>query len=137
MAIVFWMSTETFSSNNTIAVVGEILHFLAPSLSLHQVEIGNAVIRKSGHVAEYFILGILLFRAFRSGTTQKRVWHWAIFSALAVALYAASDEFHQSLVASRTASFLDVCIDAAAGILAQGVSVLWYRRRSSSGKAAV
>jgi VanZ family protein len=84
----------------------------------------HGIIRKSGHVAEYFILGILLFRAFRSGSNESPGWRSALYSIFIVLLYAAGDEFHQSFVSTRTASLFDIGIDTMGGILAQGVSVL-------------
>ncbi len=44
------------------------------------------------------------------------VFSWAISAALLSAVYAFTDEFHQSFVPTRTASFLDVGIDTAGGI---------------------
>jgi VanZ family protein len=129
MSVVFLMSTAEFSSQNTSLIIEPILRFLAPSLSRHQVELIHGLIRKAGHVTEYFVLGILLFRAFRGGSTQEKVWRWALFAAVVTVCYAASDEFHQSFVSTRTPSFWDVGIDAAAGILAQGVGILWHYRR--------
>jgi VanZ family protein len=129
MSVVFLMSTAEFSSQNTSLIIEPILRFLAPSLSRHQVELIHGLIRKAGHVTEYFVLGILLFRAFRGGSTKEKVWRWALFAAVVTVFYAASDEFHQSFVSTRTPSVRDVGIDAAAGILAQGVSILWHYRR--------
>jgi VanZ family protein len=129
MSVVFLMSTVEFSSQNTSLIIEPILRFLAPSLSRHQVEMIHGLIRKAGHVTEYFVLGILLFRAFRGGSTEEKVWRWAFFAAVLTVFYAASDEFHQSFVSTRTPSFWDVGIDAAAGILAQGAAILWHCRR--------
>jgi VanZ family protein len=129
MSVIFLMSTAAFSSQNTSLIIEPILRFLAPSLSSHKVEIIHDLIRKAGHVTEYFVLGILLFRAFRDNSTEKRMWRWALFSVLLAALYAAGDEFHQSFVSTRTPSLSDVGIDATAAILAQGASLLWRHRR--------
>jgi VanZ family protein len=70
----------------------------------------DLVLRKLAHAAEFAVLGALLARATgRSGP------------ALAIgALYAVSDELHQSFVPGRLGSPLDVAIDAvgvAAGVL--------------------
>ncbi len=129
MGVIFLMSTVAFSSQNTSLIIEPALRFLAPSLSLHQVEMIHDLIRKAGHVTEYLILGILLFRAFRDNSAEKRMWRWALFSVLLAVLYAAGDEFHQSFVSTRTPSLSDVGIDAAAAILAQGVNLLRYRPR--------
>jgi VanZ family protein len=125
MSFIFWMSTGTFSAQNSSLIIEPILRFFMPSISQENVDIIHGAIRKSGHVTEYFILGILLFRAFRSGSKELRRLRWAFFSFLIVMLYAAGDEFHQSFVSSRTASLIDVAIDMLGGILAQGVSILW------------
>lgn len=61
------------------------------------------------HFAAYFGLGFLLAHAF-SGGGSKRRFIWAFFTAAA---YGISDEFHQSFVPGRDASFLDWVADAA------------------------
>jgi VanZ family protein len=129
MSFIFWMSTGTFSSQNTSLIIEPILHFLMPSISPKNVALIQGAIRKLGHVTEYFILGILLFRAFRGGSKELQNLRWAFSSFLVIVLYAASDEFHQSFVSTRTASLVDVGIDTLGGILAQGVSVLWHLTR--------
>jgi VanZ family protein len=80
-------------------------------------------------LTEYFISGLLLFRAFRNGSNKKRAWLWAASSILIIVIIAASDEFHQSFVSTRTASLVDVGIDIFGGFLAQGVSVLMFKRQ--------
>ena len=129
MCFIFWMSTDTFSSQNTLSVVETILHFLISKISSQEVNLIHAFIRKSGHVIEYFILGLLLFRAFRGGSIGSWKWGWSFFALIVVILWAASDEFHQSFVPTRTASVVDVAMDTAGGVLAQFVSILWHRYR--------
>jgi len=64
----------------------------------------DTVLRKGAHIAEYAILGALIFRAL--GRRREAL-------ALAVGIaYAASDEFHQHFVVGRHASPVDVAIDA-------------------------
>jgi VanZ family protein len=128
MAFIFLMSTGTFSSENTTLVFGPLLQFLMPNISSQMVDLIHDVIRKCAHVGEYFILGAVLFRAFRGGSQDTRVWHWVSYSVLLAVLYAASDELHQSFVATRTASSTDVAIDSAGAVLAQIVCVLAYFR---------
>jgi VanZ family protein len=126
MCLIFWMSTETFSAQNTLSVVETILYFLISKISSQELTLIHALIRKSAHVIEYFILGLLLFRAFRGSSIGSWNWRWTLFAVIVVVLWAASDEFHQSFVPSRTASVVDVAIDTAGGVLAQFVSILWY-----------
>jgi len=77
----------------------------------------DLLLRKLAHAGEYAILGALLVRALRRPGAAV---------ALGV-LYAVSDEVHQSFVAGRMGSALDVGIDAV-GVVC-GV-LLWERART-------
>lgn len=72
----------------------------------------DLALRKIAHAAEYAVLGALLFRAL--GRDLPAV-------AIGIA-YAITDEVHQSFVAGRQGTALDVLVDAA-GVLV-GVYVL-------------
>jgi hypothetical protein len=74
----------------------------------------DLVLRKLAHAAEYAVLGALLQRALGRP--------WVAFAA--GALYAVSDELHQSFVPGREGSALDVALDAVG--VAVGVAV-WRR----------
>ena len=119
MCFIFWMSTDTFSSENTSMVIGPILHLIFPSLSAETLDMIHGLIRKSAHVVEYFVLGLLLFRAFRSDSSQTWDRRWTIYTVIVVFLYAMSDEFHQISVTSRSSSIFDVGLDTAGGVLSQ------------------
>jgi hypothetical protein len=79
-------------------------------------------LRKVAHVAEYAVLGALVANALRRAAL--------LAFALAVG-YAVTDEVHQSFVAGRHGTPLDVLIDAVG--VALGVT-LWHRweRRGSA-----
>jgi VanZ family protein len=128
MCFIFWMSTDTFSSENTSSLVESILYLLFPGISAQAVDLIHTVLRKLGHVTEYFILGLLLFRAFRGETSKKWSWRWTVLALLFVVFYAATDEFHQSFSSAREASVADVGIDALGGILSQIGVVLTLNR---------
>jgi VanZ family protein len=119
MAVIFWMSSGTFSSDNTSRFIVPVIHFLFPGMQEASVELLHGLVRKAGHLTEYFILSFLLFRAFRGPSSKRWSLRWAVSAALVSAVYAFSDEFHQSFVSTRTASFIDVGIDTAGGIIAQ------------------
>lgn len=89
----------------------------------------HKAIRKLGHVTEYFVFGLLLFRAFRDDTKESRTLRWAFFSFIVLTLYAASDELHQSSVSNRTASVYDIGIDVLGGVIALGLSAFLHLRR--------
>jgi VanZ family protein len=128
MAWIYWMSTDTLSSRSTMHIIEPILRFFAPSLSRKEILVIHGMIRKAAHVIVYLILGILLFRAFRAGSHERRLWRWAFSSLAVVVLYAITDEFHQSFIPTRTATLADVGIDVLGGILAQLAGMVWYRR---------
>lgn len=72
-------------------------------------------VRKSAHMTEYFILFLLLYRAF--GREQKPAAR-LLMSLAIVFLYACTDEYHQSFIPGRGPSFRDVMIDTSGGFLA-------------------
>ena len=78
----------------------------------------DTVLRKGAHIAEYAILGALIYRA---------LGREALALAAGIA-YAATDEFHQHFVVGRHASPVDVAIDAVG--LSLGMLIwLWLRER--------
>ena len=121
------MSAEDFSSPNTYSVIEPALRLLIPRISSQEVDLIHVVIRKGGHITEYFILGLLLFRGCRGESIPAWNWRWSLLAVIVVAFWAGSDEWHQSFVPTRTASIADVGIDTAGGILAQFVSALSHR----------
>ena len=131
MAFIYWMSTDTFSSENTSLFIEPAIRLLLPTATPEQVNLYHAIIRKAAHVFEYFILGCLLFRAFRADSSKSWSWQWPLLAVVVLALWAGSDEFHQWFVPSRGASIKDVGIDVAGGVLAQIVITLWVHQKKS------
>ncbi|MFN0109295.1 MAG: VanZ family protein [Blastocatellia bacterium] len=127
MAAIFFFSTDSFSGENTGSLLYDIAHKLFPSLTLEQFQPIHVAIRKAAHFTEYGLLTLLLFRAFRTGNTVRWKWSWARYSWLVIVIYALSDEYHQSFVASRTASIYDSLVDISGGTTA--LLVLWLIRR--------
>jgi VanZ family protein len=128
IVFIFWMSTSMFSASNTYTYIETLMRFIFPSISQKEILIFHNILRKLAHVTEYFISGLLLFRAFRYGSDKKSEWRWAFLSLAAITVIAASDEFHQTFVVTRTASLVDVGIDIFGGLLAQGINVLLFKR---------
>ena len=118
MAAIFIASTDLFSGEHTHSVLGAVMDFFIPGLSPEAVAFLNTVLRKLGHLTEYFILGWLLFRAFRADSPAGWRPGWAVWTFAIAVLYAAGDEWHQGFVATRTASALDVGIDSIGAALA-------------------
>jgi len=119
LGIIFWMSTNTFSSEQSSQFVMPVIHFLFNWLSPQGTDLMHQIIRKFGHIAVYFVFGLLLFRAFCGESSQRWNLRWMVYSVILIIFVAMSDEFHQSFVASRTSSPFDVAIDSAGGIFSQ------------------
>jgi VanZ family protein len=129
-AVIFSLSTDTFSAEHTGSVIEPILRWIYPALTTRQFEIIHFFTRKSAHFTEYFVFALLLFRGIRRGRTGWR-WSWGLLAWFTAAIYAALDEIHQAFVASRTASPYDSLLDsigAAAAILFIFLWILWRGR---------
>lgn len=73
--------------------------------------LGDFLLKKTAHFAEYTIFAILTYRTLLNTTTlRKSPLCFAVF-AISV-LYALSDEIHQTLVPSRDGTLRDVAIDS-------------------------
>jgi len=118
MAIIFAGSTDLMSAEHTSHIIVPLLHWFFPTVSpltLVRVEFS---LRKAAHVSEYAVLAVLLYRGFVHTVFRSRRALSAGLVLLSCAAYAASDEFHQSFVPSRTASLRDVMIDLCGATLA-------------------
>ena len=99
---------------NWVAVLlwmGVIYYFSAqPDLKSELQPIWDLIFRKIAHMAEFFILAFLLFRAYLGNqmTTGKSLF-FAMFVAIAYAIF---DEYHQTVVVGRAGSPIDVMIDS-------------------------
>ena len=112
MIFIFIGSTDLLSAEHTSRYIGPFLRWFAPNISDATIASVQMVVRKCAHLGEYAILAALLYRALR----QYRARMFAIAFIIA-ALYAALDEFHQSFVATRTASPWDVLIDCVGAVI--------------------
>jgi len=118
LGVIFLGSTNLMSAEHTSRFIVPFLLWLKPGMSPKTIWIILIVTRKCAHVCEYAILALLLWRALRSGPTL-RMSTPILFGAvlLACAVFAASDEFHQSFIKSRTPSVRDVELDVAGAVL--------------------
>ena len=60
--LIFYLSTDTFSSEHTGTVIFAAFHWLVSSLTFEQFRPIHHLIRKSAHFTEYFVFCVLLFR---------------------------------------------------------------------------
>jgi VanZ family protein len=133
--VIFFMSTDTFSSEHTKWILVPVIHWVRPSLTPWQIEAVHHFIRKSAHFTEYFIFCVLLFRGIR-GARQGWRWTWGVAALSIAAGYSILDEIHQAFVASRTASPYDSLLDSVGAFVAFGMLWLWFRiaRANATGK---
>jgi len=126
-------STDSFSSSGTSRYVLPFLQFILPHATPGLLEVLHGLTRKLAHWIEYFILAILLHRAF--GQRQDSGWQlrWAAWTLGAILLCSLADELHQVFVPTRGASLRDSLLDFFGGSCA--VAVLYVRHRQKT-KAA-
>ena len=135
MVFIFIGSGNLMSAEHTSRFIVPFLHWLLPRLSPETLEQIHVLIRKLGHVTEYAILSVLLWRAIFGGITLKWSSSTTFFSAWFVCLIlAACDEFRQSFVASRGPSIWDVTIDSVGAALGLGIYWCIIRRRTEQSK---
>jgi VanZ family protein len=126
MAVVFTASSDTKSFEHSSRILAPLLRWLFPQISDDMVHLIVLTARKCAHLVEYAVFAMLLWHALHKPVKNVSCpwnWHEARLVLLLVALYAASDEFHQRFVATRTAHVTDVFIDTAGG--ATGLLALW------------
>jgi VanZ family protein len=137
LGVIFLGSTDLMSAENTSRFVVPFLLWLKPGMSPATIRSILFAIRKCAHLTEYAILALLLWRALRSGSTL-RTKGAMLFGAvlLACAVFAASDEFHQSFVKSRTPSGRDVMLDTAGAFLGLLIGASFAQRAGKKPKSS-
>ena len=88
---------------------------------------------KLAHITVFFVLGVLIFRAFHR-KEELEVFRWKrVFLAVAIVMmYGISDELHQGFVPGRTLDVFDMLADVIGGLLAAGVLFAHDARRRRS-----
>ena len=88
----------------------------------------DGVAHRVAHLIEFAVLGTLTLRAVSKGRHTKRE---LIVTVIMVALYGASDEFHQRFTPGRSSEGIAVVFDVAGGLIGAG---LWWVRASRLSK---
>jgi VanZ family protein len=124
LAVIFLGSSDLMSAEHTSRFLVPVLRWLKPEITADAIAKIQFFVRKLAHLTEYAILAALLWRAVYRGTNLKTRMSMVFVTASVVSiLIAASDEFHQSFVSSRTASAGDVLIDMIGAII--GLMLGW------------
>ena len=114
--VIFYFSTDHFSSAHTAQLLGFFFSWFWPDMPAEAMSPVHGAMRKLGHWAAYFVLAVLMLRALRVETGKRWEWRHAVLTLVFIFVYALTDEWHQSFVPSRSASFGDVLIDLIGGI---------------------
>ena len=129
MAVIFTASADSHSYEHSRSLVEPLLRWLFPNMPQAEIKVIHHVFRKCCHLAEYSVLAAFLWRALNQSRKNSPPWSCpkAGGALLLVFLYAATDEFHQRFVPTRTPLVSDVFIDTAGGAI--GLFALWIFRR--------
>ncbi len=98
----------------------------------------DGLVHRAAHVVEYAVLGVLTLRAISQGKKVTR--RDLIILLIIVAVYGASDEFHQRFTPGRSSEGITVVFDVAGGMI--GAWVWWMRttrlmkRRATTSRTA-
>lgn len=136
MALIFTASSDAHSEQHSSRLVEPLLHWLFPHLPQADIEDIHFFLRKCAHVTEYAVFALLVWRALHAAANALPTWSWPKVGGtlLLVFGYAATDEFHQRFVPTRTPTVRDVFIDTAGGAL--GLLALWFFQRRRKRSAA-
>ncbi|MFA6254790.1 MAG: VanZ family protein [Patescibacteria group bacterium] len=124
------MSKKIFNWLAVIAWMGVIYYFSAqPDLKSSLEPFWDYIFRKIAHMAEFFILAYLFFRALGQSKINSKTS--LIFAFILSLAYAGFDEWHQSYVAGRVASLKDIGIDGM-GILFFAILCFFQKKPNNS-----
>ena len=112
MGIIFALSNQSNSSEMTKNVIQEIIPIINTNNLINRI---NFLVRKSAHIIEYFILTLLTVSLLKKYTKTNTLI--ILISLIFCFLYACTDEYHQSFIIGRSASFKDVLVDTSGIIL--------------------
>ena len=127
IGVIAFMSSGQASMEETGSILRPILEYFFPAAAPETITYYHGFIRKFAHFAEYFVLGVLAFRAFQLTRLRRFV-----LTILFVVAIAALDEFNQRFELTRTSSIWDVAIDASGGLTAAILSLLATKRSKKS-----
>jgi VanZ family protein len=130
LVVTFIGSTNVMSVEHTSRFIVPFLFWLKPGMTQETTWWIIVVIRHCAHVGEYMILALLMWRALRRGTSvSMQMSTLCGVILLGCALFAASDEYHQTFVKSRTPSVRDVLLDTGGASLGLLIAASFWDRR--------
>ena len=131
MLLIFAGSTDAFSVERTSRFLVPFLRWLDPQISVATIAAIHFALRKLGHLTEYGVLAVLLWRAVRGTLRSRSSAATAALVFILSAAFAASDEFHQLFAPSRSASLGDVFIDIYGALIGLAICLVIRQRKSA------
>ncbi len=131
VALIFHLSGEFYTAGRTYTAIAYwAARLLGHPLPGPTIDLLNLLIRKTAHFTEFFILGLLVYRALagRLVRFQMTLACWVLGGGASVAM---ADEFRQIFVRERTPSPYDCLLDFG-GVMA---AMLWMLARTSASQA--
>ena len=139
--LIFYFSSQPYSKQSLIPflesvkaldVIGKYFstisfHYSGREVSVAALGTYNFIeffIRKGAHFFIFFLLGFLTIRALYLTFKKKR--RGILIALIFVGMYAAFDEFHQSLTGGRTPLIEDVMLDSLGGMFGIIVGIILY-----------
>ena len=121
-------ASGSLSYNLSLFIVKLFSPFLPAALSEDTLYLRadaiHILIRKAAHMTEYFLLTLSLHLPLKVYLQDKLSFSKRLILAFfCSALFAAADEFHQTMVPGRSGNITDVCIDSIGAFFAS--MVLW------------
>jgi len=135
-SIIFFFSTDRFSASSTSQIIGPLVQWLVPNIPVEYQNAIHLIVRKLAHWSEYFVLAVLLLRAFTGGKPTRSNRRSVLWTLGLVLVYAFSDELHQLWVPSRSAHLSDSLLDFFGGSCGVFWKCLHDRDRPSLSAAA-
>ena len=100
---------------------------LSQEVLFERAELIHLFVRKTAHMAEYFLLALSLQLPLFAWFSEKLSTNTRLLIGfLATVLFAALDEFHQTFVPERSGNLTDVCIDSIGAIAASLCLAVFY-----------
>lgn len=127
--LIYAASADSQSVRRTSRFIGPLVRWFVPSASDQTISQVQFAVRKTAHATEYAVLTLLLWRALRRpapGWDGRAAW----LAFTLAALFALTDEWHQSFVPNRQPHPLDVLIDSLGAAAALLILRARIRRRT-------
>lgn len=134
MAIIFSASGDSQSMHRSSRLVEPLLNWLLPHASAQTLGFCILLSRKAAHLTEYAIMAALLYKVLRpvhAPHSEDLSINLLLGAKILVllAVYAMTDEFHQTFIPNRYGCAMDVLIDVCGGCLGLFLLWVWQKRR--------